>query len=62
MFGTALAVVAAGPAAAIPFEGDPDPTQCVRLVHRQTLWPDEQVPGGYVGLPLVAIPVPRAQC
>jgi hypothetical protein len=62
VFGTACAVAVAGPAAAIPFEGDPDAAHCVRLVHRQTLWPAEAGLTGYVGVPLVAILVPRADC
>ena len=57
---TAGLVAIAGPAAAVPFEGDPSPTQCVRIV---------PLPGaGPAGSPLflshgyVAILVPRSGC
>ena len=51
-------VGAAGPAAALPFEGDPGPGQCVRVVplpgfERSA---DTFSPG------LVAVLVPRSQC
>jgi hypothetical protein len=51
-----LAVV--GPAAAMPFEGDPSPTQCVRVV---------PLPGfvrtpGVFSLGLVQVLVPRSEC
>lgn len=47
-----------GPAAAVPFEGDPAPGQCVRLVPLPGFVrsPDAFSPG------LVAILVPRSQC
>jgi hypothetical protein len=62
LLGIAATVALAGPAAAIPVEGDPDPGQCVRLVHRHTVWPAEVGLTGYVGLPYVAVLVPRAEC
>jgi hypothetical protein len=62
VLGGAAAVVVAGPASAMPFEGDPDPGQCVRIVHRQTLWPAEVGPIGYVGSPYLAVLVPRTEC
>jgi len=57
---TAGLVAIAGPASAVPFEGDPSPTQCVRIV---------PLPGaGPAGSPLflshgyVAVLVPRSEC
>ena len=51
-------LTAAGPASAMPFEGDPSPTECVRVV---------PVPGfvrtpGVFSLGLMQVLVPRAQC
>ena len=59
---TAVLLVSGGPAGAMPLEGDPDRSTCVRVVHRSVLWPDE--PGGirFVGLPYVSVLVPRAEC
>jgi len=57
---TAGLVATAGPAGAIPFEGDPSPTQCLRIV---------ALPGaGPAGSPLflshgyVAVLRPRSAC
>jgi len=57
---TAGLVAITGPAAAVPFEGDPSPTHCLRIV---------AVPGAApAGSPLflshgyVAVLVPRSEC
>lgn len=57
---TAGLVITAGPAGAIPFEGDPSPRQCVRIV---------ALPGGaaagsalFVSHGYVAVLVPRSEC
>jgi hypothetical protein len=56
---TAAGLIAtAGPAAAMPFEGDPSPSQCVRVV---------PIPGfvrtpGVFSLGLMQVLVPRSQC
>ena len=56
---TAASLLAgAGPAAAMPFEGDPSPTQCVRVVPLPGF---ERSPGVF-SLGLVAVLVPRAEC
>jgi hypothetical protein len=51
-------VAAAGPATAVPFEGDPAPGECVRLVPLPGFERSADVfsPG------LVAVLVPRAEC
>ena len=54
----AVLVAAAGPAAAMPFEGDPSPTQCVRVVPLPGF---ERSPGVF-SLGLVRVLVPRAEC
>jgi hypothetical protein len=59
---TAALLVGAGPAGAIPVEGDPDRSSCVRIVHRSVLWPDEPSGTRYVGLPYVSVLVPRSGC
>jgi|1186.fasta_scaffold26899_1 hypothetical protein len=55
---TAGLLSVAGPASAMPFEGDPSPTQCVRVV---------PLPGfvrtpGFFSLGLVQVLVPRSEC
>ena len=51
-------VGAAGPAAALPFEGDPGPGQCVRVVPLADFLRDSGLP--WTGL--VAVLVPRSEC
>ena len=51
-------VAAAGPAAAMPFEGDPSPTQCVRVVPLPGF---ERSPGVF-SLGLVSVLVPQSDC
>jgi hypothetical protein len=51
-------VAAAGPAAAMPFEGDPGPTQCVRVVPLADFLRSSELP--WTGL--VAVLVPRSEC
>jgi hypothetical protein len=62
LLGAVASAAVAGPAAAMPFEGDPGRDQCVRIVHRQTLWPTEVGTAGFVGLPYVAVLVHRSEC
>ena len=51
-------VGAAGPAAAMPFEGDPGPGQCVRVVPL----PGFARGGDVFSTGLVAVLVPRSEC
>jgi hypothetical protein len=56
----AALVLSAGPAAAIPFEGDPDPSSCVRVVAYEGAGPAGSplnVSQGYI-----AVLVPRSGC
>jgi hypothetical protein len=57
---TAGLVAIAGPAAAVPFEGDPSPTQCLRIVPLPGAGPAGStlfLSHGYV-----AVLVPRSGC
>ena len=57
---TAGLVLTAGPAGAIPFEGDPSPTNCVRIVPLPGAGPAGStlfVSHGYI-----AVLVPRPEC
>jgi hypothetical protein len=51
-------VAAAGPAAAMPFEGDPSPDQCVRVVPIPGFVPSP----GVFSLGLMQVLVPRSEC
>ncbi|MGY1608918.1 MULTISPECIES: hypothetical protein [unclassified Geodermatophilus] len=58
-------LTAAGPAGAVPFEGNPDTTRCERLVSRSELTGEPTAlpadrPFGAV--PLVAVLVPLSEC
>ncbi|MGX5655436.1 hypothetical protein ACWKWC_11745 [Geodermatophilus nigrescens] len=57
-------LAAAGPAGAVPFEGDPGTTHCVRLVTWAELTGEPGVPGGRQPgtVPLVAVLVPLSEC
>jgi hypothetical protein len=56
-------LAAAGPAAAVPFEGDPGTTHCVRLVTWAELVGEPAGPGSPAGHPpLVAVLVPLDEC
>lgn len=59
---TAALLVSGDPALAIPVEGDPDRSSCVRVVHRSVLWPDEPIGIRFVGLPYVSVLMPRSEC
>jgi hypothetical protein len=62
---TAGGLAAAGPATAIPFEGDPDAGHCVRLVSWTELTgePIKLPPDhSWVSVPLIAVLVPLADC
>jgi hypothetical protein len=58
---TAGVIATAGPAGAVPFEGDPSPTSCVRIVALPGATPAGSStllrPRGYA-----AVLVPRSQC
>jgi len=53
-------VLTAGPAGAIPFEGEPDSSTCLRIVHL----PGASVAGStlFVSHGYAAVLVPRAEC
>ncbi len=56
-------LAAAGPAAAVPFEGDPGTTSCVRLVTWAELTGEPAGPGSPSGRPpLVSVLVPLEEC
>ena len=57
---TAGLVISAGPAGAIPFEGDPSPTSCLRIV----ALPGAAAAGStlFVSHGYVAVLVPRSEC
>lgn len=57
---TAGLVLTAGPAGAIPFEGDPTPTSCVRIV----ALPGAAAAGStlFVSHGYAAVLVPRSEC
>jgi hypothetical protein len=62
---TAGVLAGAGPASAVPFEGDPGTTHCVRLVSWTELTGEPgAVPTGqpWVTVPLVAVLVPLSDC
>ncbi|MGY1700692.1 hypothetical protein [Geodermatophilus sp. SYSU D00766] len=59
---TAGVLAAAGPAGAVPFEGDPGTTHCVRVVPRAGLTGEPVADRSWPDVPVVAVLVPLPEC